>query len=254
MKQILKNKKIGLALSGGAALGAAHIGALRALDEFDIHIDYIAGTSIGAFIAAFSAFNKKWDEIETIAKELKWLDVSSISLSRSGLLSNKKLGELITDHIGDMTFSQASVPLAMVATDITNGDKIVMREGNLATAVMASTCIPGIFSPVEHNGKLLVDGGIVENVPISPLKDIGADYIIAIDLNAKDSYQKPNNILEVLLNSFHFTLLATSKIQTSEANLPIKPDLSSFNRIDTDQTEDLIQKGYEETKKELENL
>lgn len=104
MKKLNKNKKIGLALGGGAVLGAAHIGVLRALEEFDISASYIAGTSIGAFVSAFYAFGKRWHEIEKIASDLKWLDVSGISLSRFGLLSNEKLGDLISEHIGDVTF------------------------------------------------------------------------------------------------------------------------------------------------------
>lgn len=247
-----KNKKIGLALGGGAALGAAHIGVLKALEEQNIEISYVAGTSIGAFVGAFHAYGKKWNEIEEIASELKWLDISGLSLSQYGLLSNKRLGSLIDECIGEVNFDQSDIPLAMIATDISNGEKMILDKGNLASAVMASTCIPGIFIPIERDEKLLVDGGIVENVPISPLKEMGAEFIIAVDLNAKHSYKKPENIIEVLLNSFHFTLMTSSKLQTQKADLIITPDLSSFNRVDIDQAEDLIKVGYETTKEILD--
>src|SRR6056297_1172026 len=170
MKKLKKNKKIGLALGGGAVLGAAHIGVLKALKEHDIQICFVSGTSIGAFVAAFVAFGKTWKEIEEIAKDLNWLDVTSISLFQSGLLSNKKMVELIANHIGDVNIEDANIPAAMIATDITTGKKIVINKGKVAQAVMASTCIPGIFAPVEIGDKLLVDGGIVENVPITPLE------------------------------------------------------------------------------------
>jgi len=252
-KKLGNNKNIGLALGGGAVLGAAHIGVLRALNEFNISISYIAGTSIGAFVAAFYAFGKSCEEIREMTKDLNWLDVSEISLSRYGLLSNKKLGEVITEGIGDVDFDQAAVPLAMIATDIATGEKVILREGRVSTAAMASTCLPGIFRPVEIDERLLVDGGIVENVPITPLQEMGADVIIAVDLLAKRTYKKPENIIEVLVNTFNYTLIAATKVQTEAADILIQPDVSSFNMINTNQVNDLIEAGYAEAKTMLEN-
>jgi NTE family protein len=254
MKKLRKNKKIGLALGGGAVLGAAHVGVLRVLEEFNISVSYLAGTSIGAFVSALYAFNKNWKEIEKIAMHLNWLDVSRLSLSQYGLLSNKKLGELVTEIIGDVDFDQANIPVAMIATDISNGKKIVLKEGNVATSVMASTCIPGVFVPVEIKDKLLVDGAIVENVPITPVREMGADFIIGVDLIANHSHKKPKNIVEVLINSFDFIIMTASKLQSEEADILIKPDLSSFNIVETDQTADLIEKGYLEAKSILKKI
>lgn len=248
------NKKVGLALGGGAVLGAAHIGVIKALEEFDISIDFVAGTSIGAFVSAFFVFNKHWKEIQEIALDLNWLDISAISLSKMAILSNDKLGDLIIEHIGDVNFDQASIPCAMVATDISNGDKIILKEGKVSNAVMASTCIPGLFIPVEINKRLLVDGGIVENVPITPLKEMGAEFIIAVDLNAEYSHKKPETIVEVLLKTFDFTLMNATKLQTEEADILIKPDLSSFDRINTDQTKELIDRGYLAAKNVLKKI
>lgn len=251
MNEQKERKKIGLALGGGAALGASHIGVLKALDELDIKIDYISGTSIGAFIASFHAFGKNWQEIEEVTKDLKWLDVSGLTLSRYGLLSNDKLGDLIKDRIGSVCFKDANIPLAMIATDISTGEKVVLNDNDMATGVMASTCIPGIFIPVEIQDKFLVDGGIVENVPISPLKKMGADIIVAIDLNGQFAPKKPDNIIEVLLNSYDFTMLTSAKLQNKEADILIQPDLSSFNRVDIDQAPELIDAGYKAAYKAL---
>ncbi len=246
MKKYGENEKIGLALGGGAVLGAAHIGVLKALEESDIPVSYVAGTSIGALISAFLAFGKGWEEITEVLKDLNWLDISGISLSQFGLLSNKKLGRIIIENMGDVSFDEALIPLAMVATDISTGEKVVLKKGSVATAVMASTCIPGIFVPVEVNGKILVDGGIVENVPVTTLKDMGADLIIGVDLNSKHTFKKPRNIVEVLLRSFDFTLKTATKLQTEQADILVEPDLSSFNMVDVDQMDDLIEKGYQE--------
>jgi len=247
----MKKKKAGLALGGGAVLGAAHVGALKALEEKDITITHITGTSIGSLVASLFAFGKSADEIREIAGGLKWMKITDISITRFALLSNEKLGKVITEHIGDKKIEEADIPLGIIATDISSGKKVVLDKGPVARAVMASTCIPGVFEPVEIDGKLLVDGGIVENVPIQTVKDLGADYVIGVDLNANYSNEKPANILDVLINSFHFTLMAAARLQTEEADLMIRPDLSAFNYTDTDQVKDLIEQGYKDAKKAL---
>ncbi len=239
-------KNVGLALGGGAVLGAAHIGALKAIEEKNITVSHLTGTSIGALVGAFYAFGKRLDEIENISLELDWSDIAGLTLSRYGLLSNEKLGDLIVSNIGDKNIEEADIPLAFVATDVSSGEKVVLNKGSLAQAVMASTCLPGIFKPVEIEGKLLVDGGVVENVPIETLQNLGAEFMIGIDLNAKHQYGRPDNIIEVLLNSFHFMMKNATSLQTRNADLLISPDLSSFNRSDTDQVEGLMKKGYED--------
>jgi NTE family protein len=181
------------------------------------------------------------------------MDISGMKLSRFGLLSNKKLGDLIDDNIGKANIDEATIPLSIITTNITNGEKTVLKKGSLSNAVMASACIPGVFTPVEMDNKLLVDGGIVENVPIHTVKEMGADYVIGVDLNAKHAYRKPKNIINVLMNSFHFTLRTAAKIQTKEADLLIKPDLSAFNMTSTKQIDDLIKQGYADAIKILNN-
>ena len=244
-------KKIGLALGGGAVLGAAHIGVLRALEELDVEISFVTGTSIGAFVGALYAFGNTSKDIEEIALKLSWMDISGIAIFESGLLSNAKLGELLGESLGDKKIEDADIPLAVIATDIVNGDKVILDKGLVAQAVMASTCIPGVFSPVKLDEKLLVDGGIVENIPIDTVKIMGADYVIGVDLNAKKTYNKPDSILDVIINSFHFTLKAAAKFQTEDANLLITPDLSKFNMVSTDQIKDLIEQGYKDAKEQL---
>ncbi len=246
--------KIGLALGGGAVLGAAHIGIVRAIEEHGIDVEYVAGTSIGALVGSFYAFGKDWDEIEAIATELKWMDISGVSLSRYGLLSNDKLGRLIQKYLGDKQIEDAKIPLAIVTTDISTGEKVVLNSGSVARAVMASMCIPGIFHPVDLDGKMLVDGGVVENVPISTVSDLGAEYIIGVELNAKHTYKKPKHILDVLLNSFHFLIKNSGKLHVQKADFTIEPDLSSFKRSDMGQIKALIKKGYTEGKERLKAL
>lgn len=244
-------KKIGLALGGGAVLGAAHIGVLRALEEMDVQVSFITGTSIGAFVGALFAFGNTSKEIEEIALDLNWMDISGIAIFENGLLSNAKLGKLMEKSLGEKEIEDADIPLAVITTDITNGDKVVLNKGSVAHAVMASTCIPGVFSPVEFDEKLLVDGGIVENIPIDTVKKMGADYVIGVDLNARKTFNKPDSILDVMINSFHFTLKTAAKYQTQNADLLITPDLSEFNMVSTDHIKELIEQGYQDAKEQF---
>lgn len=251
-KKKVKKENIGLALGGGAVLGAAHIGVIRAVEEYNVPVKFISGTSIGALVAALYAFGKNWEEIQGIALKLNWLDLSGLTLSKYGLLSNEKIGNVIVEHLGDAIIEDSKIPLAIISTDISSGKVVVINKGSLADAVMASTCIPGVFIPVEKDNQLLIDGGIMENVPVLSLQEMGSDYNIGVDLNIRNSIVKPNNIVEVLINTIQLTLRNVTKLQTKKADLLITPDLSAFNHYDISQVPELIQKGYEESKRAIE--
>ena len=254
MSEDLQDKKTGLALGGGAVLGAAHIGILKALGEYEISVDHIAGTSIGAFIASLYAFGVGPDEIERIASGLDWLEISKISLRGPGLLSNEAFGAIIRERIGEVDMEDARIPISIITADIANGEKVVISRGKVAQAVMASTAIPGIYEPVEIENRFLVDGGMIENVPVQAVRELGADFIMGVDLNASHAFRRPENILEVLLNSLHLAIISASRLREEEADFMIIPDLSAFNIFDTEQVPDLIRKGYEEGKRILKEL
>lgn len=247
-------KQIGLALGGGAILGAAHIGVLRALDERKIQIGSITGTSIGAFIAALYAFGISPREIEEKVTGLNWLDAARFSFSKYGLLSNKKLGDTLKKTLGDVDFEDAEIPLAVIATDIGACRKVILKEGSVAKSVMASSCIPGIFIPVELGGKMLVDGGLVENVPISPLKKMGADMIIGVDLNANRKYKKPEDLIDVLANALDLAIDNATRIQAEEADILIAPEIGAYNRTDVEKVHNLIKEGYDSAKTILNEI
>jgi len=236
--------KIGLALGGGAILGAAHIGVLKALDEEKIPISAISGTSIGALVAALYAFGVSPDQIEKIALELDWLDISGFAFSRLGLLSNEKMGKKIDDVLGEVQFKDARIPLSIIATDIGRFEKVVLETGDVARAVMASACVPGIFIPVEIDNHLLVDGGLMENVPISPLMRRGMDKIVGVDLNAGRKYKKPDDLIDVVINAMDIAIDNATSMQVQKADLLIAPHLSAYNRADSGRVRDLIREGY----------
>ena len=245
-------EKLGIALGGGAALGAAHVGVLKALFEQGVKPEFISGTSIGAFVAAHVAFGTSIDDLEKIATDLDWLDITGLKLSKLGILSNERLGQSVLDQFGKVDIKDADIPLSMISTDISTGEKVVLNEGPLYKAVMASTCLPGVFTPVEWDNMLLVDGVLCENVPVSPLREMGAKDIIAVDLTTNREYKRPDDIVDVLVNTFDIGLNNMIKQQISDDNIfMIQPKLSAYNKADTSQTEKLIEEGYEAAKKAL---
>ena len=244
-------KTLGLALSGGAILGAAHIGVLKALDELGVRATHLAGTSMGAIVASFYAFGFSGREIEGIAEELRWPDITGFSPSKLGLLSMERLMETLRGHLGPVRIESASRPLALIATDISSGEKVVMREGDLATAAAASACVPGIFIPVEREGRLLVDGGLLENLPVSPLTEWGVDRILAVDVHAGRRFLRPRSLPELLINALDVALANSGRESARAADLLIAPDTSSWSRAQTDDIPALVAEGYRAAKEAL---
>ncbi len=240
-------------MGGGATLGAAHIGVLKALEERSIDVHCISGTSIGAYIAALYAFGVSPSDIEDEVRGLNWLDISSFSFVKLkfGLLTNEKLGDSIEKMLGDVQVKDSRIPLAIVATDIANCKKAVLTQCSISQAVMATTCVPGIFSPIDIDDQMLVDGGLVENVPISPLKDLGADLTVGVDLSAHRSYRKPDDLIDVLINSMDIAIDNATRLQTSDADLVIAPKLHAYSRTDSEQISELVDEGYKACREAL---
>lgn len=241
----------GLALSGGAVLGAAHIGVLQALDERGIRVSCLAGTSMGAIIGAFYAFGFSGKKIQEVAGELKWPDVTGFTPSKLGLLSMARLMKVLRKHLGEVRMEEAPIRLALIATDIASGEKVVMTRGELATAVAASACVPGLFIPVEREGRLLVDGGLTENLPVTPLQSWGADPIIAVDVHMGRTYHRPVNIKEVLSNTLDIALANAARDRAEDADILITPDTSSWSRAQMDDIPALVEEGYRAAREAL---
>jgi NTE family protein len=240
-----KFKKLGVALGGGAALGAAHVGVMKAFKELDIKPEFISGTSIGAFVAAHIAFGTPIDKLQELALDLDWLDITGFRISKMGLLSNEKLGKTILDQIGKVNIEDSDFPLCMIATDIVTGKKVELKEGPLYKAVMASTCLPGVFTPVEWDDMLLVDGVLCENVPITPLREMGAKDIIGVDLTTNRKYKRPENIVDVLVNTFDIALDNMIKEQIEDKKtMLIQPALGAYSMAKMGEAEKLIEEGY----------
>jgi len=255
MSSTREKTKVGLALGGGATLGTAHIGVLKAIDEMGIDLQCISGTSIGAYIAALYSFGTSPADIEEEIRGLDWLDISGFSLQKLklGFLTNEKLGESLDRMLGNAKIGDAKMRLAIVATDVANGKKVVLTECPVSQAVMASTAVPGIYAPVDIDDHMLVDGGLVENVPISPLDDLGADLIIGVDLGTQRSYRRPEDLIDVLVNSIDIAIDNATRLQTSKAEVVVAPQLGAFSRTDSGQISELIDEGYSAARSALGN-
>lgn len=245
-----KNKiKVGLALGGGSALGIAHLGVIQALEDHKIPIDCLSGTSAGAIVAACYAFGVPLKKIAAVTKKLKWTTFSRFCLSKMGIMDNSIVGEMVIDLIGrgpNVLIEDSPIPLAITATDVSSGQRVVFTKGNLAKAVMASSCLPGLFVPVEIDGHKLVDGAFVENVPIFSLTELGADINIGVSLRHSYPYIEPRNVLDIFSNIINiltekqYALIEKSGL----GSLLIKPHLENYGSSDFEKTDDLIAEGY----------
>ncbi|MFZ2629330.1 MAG: patatin-like phospholipase family protein [Rugosibacter sp.] len=180
-----KRRPTGLALGSGSARGLAHVGVIRAIADAGIQIDCIAGTSMGALIGAVHAAGKL-DELETFFLDFDWKKTASffdVVLPRSGLLDGAKVSALVRSHIHADDIEALPIAFAAVASDLLSGEEVVLRTGDIIEAVRASISVPGIFTPVRRNGQILVDGGLINPVPTSAARAMGAGFVIAVDLN-----------------------------------------------------------------------
>jgi NTE family protein len=257
------NKKIGLVLGGGGAKGYAHIGVLKFLEENNISVDYVAGTSIGAVVGALYCLGYSTREIEKIAKTTNFKQLFDLTLPKKGLIKGEKIERYLRHLFENKKFSDLEKPLFVVAADIVNFREVIFNKGDLTKAVRASISIPGIFHPVENNGKTLVDGGILNNLPIDVLQKEKVDAIIVVNLEKgkikKEIYESATsskgniehmNILNILLNSYVMIISSQLKnIDNSKSLLILSPDLEKISLKDFHKCEEGIRQGYEIAKK-----
>ena len=307
------NVNIGLALGSGSARGLAHIGVIRALEEAGIKIDCVAGTSIGALIGSVYA-SGKLDDMEKVYLDFDWKKIAyffDIVFPKSGLIDGNKVADFVREYVHTETIEHLPLPFKAVATDIGSGEEVTMDKGDVIEAVRASISVPGIFTPVRRNGRVLVDGGLTNPVPVSTARSMGAKLVIAVDLNhdivagkAPESISKSSdqnsfvetlsrmggakylaaverinlglqsmdnpalnqiqawlaeeslpNIFEVLLSSINVmeTQITRTRLHMDPPDLLIQPKLGHIRFLEFNRAEEIINIGYEETCKQLEN-
>jgi NTE family protein len=249
-------RSFGLALGGGGARGIAHIGVLKVLDEAGLEPDYICGTSAGSIVGALYAGGYRWETIAEVVRATDWKDMVQPVFPKMGLVKADKLQTRLTELLDDLTFEELATPFCAVAVDIMTAERVQIAAGPVAPAVRASCSIPGIFEPMHVGDQVLVDGGILEEVPVIACRNMGAEVVLGVDLNADIARSNaPENVFHVLMASF----VAISRTQKKEArNLPrvviAEPHLAEFNMHDLRRIDELIAKGEGATRNVLDDL
>lgn len=240
---------IGLALSGGAARGIAHVGVLRALIENNIQIDCIAGTSAGSLVGGAMATGMPLDQIEELGRKMRWRDIGRMTMSRLGVQSNERLEQYLRERLPITRFEHLPVPFAAVATDLRTGAPVILRdEGDLPFAIRASCTIPGWYVPVvDEEGRQLVDGGLVAVIPASTARSLGADIVIAVDVNDEGAkfIGSTSSVIGVVLQSMLVVQKTASHYQRSLSDHVIKPKVGHIRWDEMGRAGELVTAGYE---------
>jgi len=265
-----RRKKIGLALGGGAARGLAHIGVLQVLQREGIPIDFIAGTSAGAIIGAAYACCMDVERLTRDALDANWKKMRPLidpSLSKSGFIKGKKIRDLIATYVGgDVDFSELKIPFACVATDIDTGEEIIFNSGPVMDALRATISLPGIFTVVKHGDRYVVDGGLTTPVPVEVVRKMGAEVIIAVNVNPgvagrvgkvyrqRIEAHKVPSLIQVMMQSLYITAFAVAKHALENADIVIAPDVEHVGGADFNHAPELIAHGREATEKALPEI
>lgn len=279
--------KIGLVLSGGGAKGLAHIGVLKVIDSLGIQVDYIAGTSMGAVVGGLYASGYTGNQLDSIFSKIDvdallqdytpresksfyekrndeiyalTLPFNNFKLGLpSGLskgLYNFNLMSRLTQHVSDVRdFDKLPIPFLCIATDVETGEQIVLDEGILAQAIIASGALPTLYNPVEINGRLLIDGGVVNNYPIEELKNRGIDFIIGIDVqDGLKNREQLKDVTAVLSQINNFSMIEKMEGKRSLTNIYIQPDIKGYSVVSFDKGQEIIKKGNEKAKEYIKEL
>lgn len=250
----MRRPKVGLALGAGGARGIAHIGVLKVLKEANIPIDLLAGSSIGSVIAALYASGLDISAMETLASKLKRKLFVDLTIPKLGLISGDRVKELIRILTKGKNIEDLNIPLAIVATNLYDGKEVIFNKGPIDLAVRASISVPGIFEPVIWEKKMLVDGGVIDRVPISVVKDMGADIVIAVDVLDSLNRTKIDNIFDVIAQTIIIMEKEIVEKQILFADFVIYPKVAHISTTKFNNIKECIKKGEEATLKILDKL
>ena len=246
----MKKKKLGFALGAGGSRGIAHIGFLKAMEEEGIYPDFIAGCSMGSVIGSAYASGMGLDAMEKAVRKLRLLDLIAPTRQRGGLFDTRKIRKLLEGYIGDIDFKDLKIPFCCVAVDMISQNLIEFSQGKVLDGVIASSSIPAIFKPLEKDGMRLIDGGILDRVPFTSVKQMGADVIVAVDVLGKLSTKE---VMPTTLGVLLETIDIMDNYRTERKHLEAKdwidfwlePQLENMSQYSFKDFSYAIEKGYE---------
>ena len=235
---------IGLALGGGFARGFAHLGVLRVLQQHHIRISHIAGSSVGSILGAAYASGAPLERIIETCRTLRFRDIARWRVSRLGLASNHRLGALIERVFGSRQFEDLQIPLAVVVTDLSSGEPVVFKQGNLVDAIRASCAFPGLFEPVQIGTRCLADGGLVAPVPTQAARYLGAQTVIGVSVGMHDGHRgAPTNIFQVVSRAVGAAQKHQLELWERHADLVLRPDVQFLAWDDFARADEAIEAG-----------
>jgi NTE family protein len=239
--------KVALVLGGGAARGFAHVGVIRVLEQEKIPVDLVVGTSVGSLIGAIWAADQNSFELEWAAFQLEKDQLLDYGLLTAvlgmGLAKGEKLEAFVKSHVKARNIEELKLPFAAVATDLNWGQEVVLDRGPVARAVRASSAIPGVFQPVTHMGKLLVDGGVVDNIPIAVARKKGADLVVAVDISENLGNTNITNLVDVLLQATNIMFALNVEHARKDADVLIQPKVGDVAMLDFSQKKRCMEAG-----------
>lgn len=242
-------KKLGLALGAGGARGVAHIGFLKGLEEVGVKPDMIAGTSMGSVVGAAYASGVTVEEMWNAVINLRLMDILTPAVKRGGVFGTKKMRKTLDDYIGDIDFKDLNIPFHCMAVDADTKEAVELSEGSVLDAVVASSCIPVIFSPLERDGRRLIDGYILETVPVRQVKAMGADVVVAVDVlenkvgteDVPVTWQVFFEIIDIMERE------RTARVRRDTADITdfwLAPELGNMSQFKIDKVEFAYEQGY----------
>jgi NTE family protein len=247
--------RIGIALGGGFARGMAHVGILKVLLEEGIPIDYVAGTSVGAVIGAMYCSGVSVKELEELSALVRFRDFARWTVSRFGFCSNDRMEPFLGKLLKCRTFEELQVPLAVAATDFKTGDPVVFRSGRLIDAIRASCAYPGMFLPVELDGRLLIDGLLAHPVPTQPLREMGADRVIGVYLSGHWTKSAgPRHVFDVIGQCFSIAQDKMCSNWKAYSDVTLMPNVSGFGYDEFVRAPELIREGESSARAAIADL
>jgi NTE family protein len=247
---------IGLALSGGAARGIAHIAVLETLEKDAIPIQAIAGTSAGSIVGALYAAGMPVAEIKRVLLHARWRDILSFTIPKRGLISSEGIYRFMEEVLPVKKFSSLKVPFAAVAADLKTTDKVVLTNGSIARAVQASCSLPVIFTPTEINRKMLVDGGVASQVPVKTVReDLGVNKVVAVNVNYRAL--ETDSLDSVIKVATHLSMMWAARNAREEeklADVMIQVDVKGISLYDLSKAEELLRRGRKAAENKLEEI
>ncbi len=250
----MNHPKIGLALGAGSARGLAHIGVLDVLEQHKIAIHCVAGTSIGAIIGGLYAADVDRQLLARMATALNWDDLVRLTLSSAGFVSSERIYQMLRVLTKDADIEQLRVPAAFVAADLYTGEQVVFRRGNAATAIRASMSIPGVFVPVELEGRLLVDGALKNRVPDDIPPQLGADFVIGVDVGFPEPRGRLKTVPDIIMRTVDILERDIAESRGQRAHFTIKMDMPDVMSTQLNRAAEIIERGRQRTAEVMPEL